>query len=110
MTGIQVAVEGYANNGEVTVYGVLDSINYPDSPCFLRHQYPSTLPPAVVHRLHEVSERTIRQIGMDAATFSIEYFYDPKTGDVSCWRSTPGTPSPTRNSSSTSTASPTTTG
>lgn len=83
MTGIQVAVEGYANNGEVTVYGVLDSINYPDSPCFLRHQYPSTLPPAVVHRLHEVSERTIRQIGMDAATFSIEYFYDPKTGDVS---------------------------
>ncbi|WP_330451432.1 MULTISPECIES: ATP-grasp domain-containing protein [unclassified Streptomyces] len=83
MTGIQVAVEGYANNGEVTVYGVLDSINYPDSPCFLRHQYPSTLPPAVVHRLHDVSERTIRQIGMDAATFSIEYFYDPKTGEVS---------------------------
>ncbi|MFB8085643.1 acetyl-CoA carboxylase biotin carboxylase subunit family protein [Streptomyces sp. NPDC055992] len=83
MTGIQVAVEGYANNGEVTVYGVLDSMNYPDSPCFLRHQYPSTLPPAVIHRLHEVSERTIRQIGMDAATFSIEYFYDPKTGEVS---------------------------
>ncbi|MGW2472534.1 ATP-grasp domain-containing protein [Streptomyces sp. NPDC001665] len=83
MTGIQVAVEGYANDGEVTVYGVLDSINYPDSPCFLRHQYPSTLPPAVIHQLHEVSERTIRQIGMDAATFSIEYFYDPKTGRVS---------------------------
>ncbi|NEC69857.1 ATP-grasp domain-containing protein [Streptomyces sp. SID9727] len=82
MTGIQVAVEGYANDGEVTVYGVLDSINYPDSPCFLRHQYPSTLPPDVVHQLHEVSERTIRRIGMDAATFSIEYFYDPKTGRV----------------------------
>ncbi|MFC8535917.1 acetyl-CoA carboxylase biotin carboxylase subunit family protein [Streptomyces sp. NPDC057249] len=83
MTGIQVAVEGYANDGEVTVYGVLDSINYPGSPCFLRHQYPSTLPPAVIHQLHEVSERTIRRIGMDAATFSIEYFYDPKTGRVS---------------------------
>ncbi|MGQ4485522.1 ATP-grasp domain-containing protein [Streptomyces sp. 372A] len=82
MTGIQVAVEGYANDGEVTVYGVLDSINYPGSPCFLRHQYPSTLPPDVVHQLHEVSERTIRRIGMDAATFSIEYFYDPKTGRV----------------------------
>ncbi len=44
MTGIQVAVEGYVHQGEVTVYGVLDSINYPDSSSFLRHQYPSTLP------------------------------------------------------------------
>lgn len=83
MTGIQVAVEGFAYDGEVTVYGVLDSITYPGSPCFLRHQYPSTLPPAVIQELHEVSERTIRQIGMDSATFSIEYFYDPKTGDIS---------------------------
>ncbi|MEV0573225.1 ATP-grasp domain-containing protein [Streptomyces sp. NPDC050392] len=83
MTGIQVAVEGFAYDGEVTVYGVLDSINYPGSPCFLRHQYPSALPPSVIQKLHRVSERVIRQIGMDSATFSIEYFYDPKTGDIS---------------------------
>ncbi|WP_328898053.1 ATP-grasp domain-containing protein [Streptomyces sp. NBC_00236] len=83
MTGLQVAVEGYVHEGEVTVYGVLDSINYPGSPCFLRHQYPSTLPPGVIRRLHEVSRRTMRQIGMDSATFSIEYFYDPKTEEVS---------------------------
>ncbi|WNI28206.1 ATP-grasp domain-containing protein [Streptomyces sp. ITFR-6] len=83
MTGIQVAVEGYVKDGEVTVYGVLDSINYSGSSCFLRHQYPSALPTSVIRKLHEVSERTMRQIGMDSATFSIEYFYDPKTGDIS---------------------------
>lgn len=83
MTGIQVAVEGFVYDGEVAVYGVLDSINYPGSSCFLRHQYPSTLPPPVIRKLHEVSERTMRQIGMDSATFSIEYFYDPKTSDIS---------------------------
>ncbi|MGW1818587.1 ATP-grasp domain-containing protein [Streptomyces sp. NPDC002125] len=83
MTGIQVAVEGYVYKGQAHVYGVLDSINYPSSPCFLRHQYPSTLPPPVIRKLHEVSERTMRQIGMESATFSIEYFYDPKTGDIS---------------------------
>ncbi|GAA2940008.1 MULTISPECIES: ATP-grasp domain-containing protein [Streptomyces] len=83
MTGIQVAVEGYVYEGEVTVYGVLDSINYPNSSCFLRHQYPSTLPAPVIRKLHDVSERTMRQIGMESATFSIEYFYDPKTGDIS---------------------------
>lgn len=83
MTGLQVAVEGYVHEGEVTIYGVLDSINYPDSPCFLRHQYPSMLPPSAIRSLHEVSKRTMRQIGMDSATFSIEYFYDPKTDEIS---------------------------
>ncbi|MFG2648109.1 acetyl-CoA carboxylase biotin carboxylase subunit family protein [Streptomyces sp. NPDC048436] len=82
LSGIQVAVEGYVHQGEVTVYGVLDSINYPDSSSFLRHQYPSMLPEPVRQRLHDVSERVMRQIGMDTATFSIEYFYDPGTDDI----------------------------
>ncbi|MDK1344907.1 ATP-grasp domain-containing protein [Streptomyces sp. 378] len=82
MSGVQVAVEGYVHRGEVTVYGVLDSIQYPDSPCFLRHQYPSMLPPPVITQLHDVSERVMRQIGMDSATFSIEYFYDPRTQEI----------------------------
>ncbi|MFJ2094560.1 acetyl-CoA carboxylase biotin carboxylase subunit family protein [Streptomyces sp. NPDC087901] len=83
MTGIQVAVEGYVHDGDVTVYGVLDSINYPGSSCFLRHQYPSTLPDSVIQKLHQVSKRTMRQIGMDSATFSIEYFYDPQADEIS---------------------------
>ncbi|MFD3517501.1 acetyl-CoA carboxylase biotin carboxylase subunit family protein [Streptomyces sp. NPDC058657] len=78
LTGVQVAVEGYVHQGEVTVYGVLDSINYPGSSSFLRHQYPSALPEPVIRRLHDVSGRVMRQIGMDNATFSIEYFYDPQ--------------------------------
>lgn len=82
MSGIQVAVEGYVLDGEVTVYGTIDSINYPDSSSFLRHQYPSTLPDDVVRRLRDVSERVMRQIGMESATFSIEYFYDPHTDRI----------------------------
>ncbi|MFG2892504.1 ATP-grasp domain-containing protein [Streptomyces sp. NPDC048248] len=82
LSGIQVAVEGYVHNGEVTVYGALDSINYPDSSSFMRHQYPSSLPEPVVRRLKDVSKRVMRQIGMDSATFSIEYFYDPRTDEI----------------------------
>ncbi|MET4924295.1 ATP-grasp domain-containing protein [Streptomyces sp. PSRA5] len=82
MSGIQVAVEGYAHEGEVTVYGVLDSINYPDSSSFLRHQYPSTLPEPVLRQLRDVTERVIGQIGMDGATFSIEFFYDPQKDEI----------------------------
>ncbi|MEU9519585.1 ATP-grasp domain-containing protein [Streptomyces sp. NPDC048224] len=82
-SGIQVAVEGYVHHGEVTVYGTLDSIDYPDTPCFLRHQYPSTLPPQVIARLHDVTERVMRRIGFDSATFSVEYFYDPGSQEIS---------------------------
>ncbi|WP_405657028.1 acetyl-CoA carboxylase biotin carboxylase subunit family protein [Streptomyces sp. RK9] len=82
LTGIQVAVEGYVHQGEVTVYGALDSINYPDSSSFLRHQYPSMLPQPVIRRLHDVSERVMRRIGMEGSTFSIEFFYDPGTEAV----------------------------
>ncbi|SEQ57149.1 ATP-grasp domain-containing protein [Streptomyces radiopugnans] len=83
LKGVQAAVEGYVYDGEVTVYGVLDSINYPDTPCFLRHQYPASLPEPVQLRLRDVSRRVIEQIGMDWATFSIEYFYDAATGEIS---------------------------
>ncbi|WP_394436461.1 ATP-grasp domain-containing protein [Streptomyces sp. SGAir0957] len=82
LEGLQVAVEGYVHDGEVTVYGVLDSINYPHSTSFLRHQYPSALPAPVQQRLREVSARVMRRIGMDGATFSIEFFYDPHTDTV----------------------------
>lgn len=79
LSGEQMAVEGYVHGGRPRVYGVLDSHDYPDSPCFLRHQYPSSLPEPVVDRIKDVSERVMTQVGMDNHTFSIEYFYDAKT-------------------------------
>ncbi|HEV7627888.1 MAG TPA: ATP-grasp domain-containing protein, partial [Streptomyces sp.] len=72
LTGVQAAVEGYVYEGEVTVYGALDSIDYPDTSCFQRHQYPSALPEPVQRRLKDVSKRVIEQIGVNNATFSIE--------------------------------------
>jgi hypothetical protein len=82
LSGEQVAVEGYVHDGEVTVYGVLDSIDYPGGSSFLRHQYPSALPDPVKQRLADISRRVMTQIGMNSATFSIEFFHDPETGAV----------------------------
>ena len=83
LTGVQAATEGYVYRGQVTVNGALDSINYPDTPCFLRHQYPSQLPPEIVARMTDISERVISQMGLDNSTFSIEFFCEPDTGRVS---------------------------
>jgi hypothetical protein len=80
--GVQAAVEGYVHQGEVTVYGALDSINYPDSSSFLRHQYPSQLGEEPVQRMRDVAERVMKQIGFDNGTFSIEFFCDPESGQV----------------------------
>jgi hypothetical protein len=82
MTGARAATEGYVHDGEVVVYGVLDSITYPERSSFLRHQYPSQLPEPVQKRLVEVSERVIEGVGLDWTTFSVEFFCDPESGDV----------------------------
>jgi hypothetical protein len=76
--GAQVTVEGYSFQGDVHVYGIVDSITCPDSSSFLRYQYPSSLPHAVLDRMAELSRRVVRQIGLDGITFNIEYFWDPE--------------------------------
>jgi hypothetical protein len=80
--GNQVATEGYVYRGQVHVYGVLDSIDYPDSSAFLRHQYPSQLPARTQRRLIELSRKVIEQVGLDNSTFSVEFFHDPESDSV----------------------------
>ncbi|MFC4563064.1 acetyl-CoA carboxylase biotin carboxylase subunit family protein [Nocardiopsis mangrovi] len=80
--GRQVTVEGYVWRGEPVVYGIVDSLHYPGTSCFLRYQYPSSLPAAVQGRLADLSRRVIRRIGLDSVTFNIEFFWDDETGDI----------------------------
>lgn len=82
LSGNRAAVEGYVQNGRVVVHGVLDSLVYPEVSSFLRHQYPSQLPERMRQRLADVSERLMRGVGFDDATFSIEFFCDPATGEI----------------------------
>ncbi|GAB2714411.1 ATP-grasp domain-containing protein [Nocardia thraciensis] len=83
LAGVQAATEGYVHQGKVVLNGALDSVNYPDTACFLRHQYPSQLPPDTVARMFDISERIITQMGLNNSMFSIEFFCDPDSGRVS---------------------------
>lgn len=79
-TGFQVTVEGYAHDGDVEVYGVVDSVSYPDIPSFLRYQYPSSrVPQHIQNYMADVSRRVIDAVGLTDSTFNIEYFWDPDT-------------------------------
>ncbi|WP_246107055.1 ATP-grasp domain-containing protein [Pseudonocardia kunmingensis] len=81
-SGVQVTVEGYSYRGDVRVYGIVDSVHCPDSPSFLRYQYPSTVSAAVADRLADISRRVITRIGLDGTTFDIEYFWDAERDAV----------------------------
>jgi hypothetical protein len=82
ITGKQLTVEGYCYRGEVVIYGVVDSVHCDNSPSFLRYQYPSSLPERVIERLHDISCRVIKAVGLEQQTFNIEYFWDPGTDAI----------------------------
>jgi len=77
VSGRQVTVEGHEYDGEVRVHGIIDSVTYPDSPSFLRYQYPSSLPGQVQERLAASAKKVMAQLGLTGSAFNIEYFWNP---------------------------------
>ncbi|QBI54230.1 ATP-grasp domain-containing protein [Streptomonospora litoralis] len=82
VSGRQLTVEGYVYKGEVHAYGVIDSLNYPGTPSFLRYQYPSDLPGHVLERVRDVSVRVVGRMGLDDTTFNIEFFWNPDSDET----------------------------
>lgn len=75
--GSQCTLEGYVYDGDVVVYGAIDSIREGrHRSCFARYQYPSRLPRGVIERMAETTRKVMRPIGLDNCPFNIEYFYD----------------------------------
>ena len=80
--GAQCTLEGYVLNGNVTVYGVVDSVREQNSSSFSRYEYPSSLPLEIQHRMIEVTRLALNQIGLDNTPFNVEFFYDQTTDQV----------------------------
>jgi len=74
--GRQCTVEGYAYGGEVTCFGIIDSIRYSQVISFFRYQYPSRLPARIQRKMKQISERIMKHVGYDNSSFNIEYFWD----------------------------------
>lgn len=81
--GHQCTLEGYARNGEVVVYGVVDSIRSgKHRSCFARYQYPSRLPRRVQDRMIEATQHFMRHVGYDGAPFNVEFYWNPRTDAI----------------------------
>ena len=79
----QVTLEGYVFNGEVTVYGAVDSLREVNPFSFSRYHYPSRLPTDVLQRMSEATIKVMKATGLDNEPFNIEFFHDPETDRVS---------------------------
>ncbi len=82
LEGMQVSLEGFVYQGQVTVMGIIDAIMFPGTFSFKRFQYPSTLPDDVLLRMEQIAAAFIEGIGYDNAMFNIEMIYNPKKDTV----------------------------
>jgi hypothetical protein len=82
LTGRQCTLEGYVHNGEVHVYGMVDSIRHRNRTTFFRYQYPSSLPRRVHRKMVEVAGKVLRHIGLDHSPFNVEFFWRPRDDTV----------------------------
>lgn len=76
ITGHQSTIEGYVYDGEVVVYGIIDSVVEEDRSSFTRYEYPSSLPQEIQFRMADLARRAITQIGLNNSPFNIEFFYN----------------------------------
>jgi biotin carboxylase len=73
--GRQCTLEGYVFQGEVEIYGIVDSIRGPNRSSLERYEYPSVLPSRIKERMQASARAVIREVGLDDAPFNMEFFY-----------------------------------
>jgi len=75
--GRQCTLEGYVFNGNVEVYGIIDSIREgPHRSSFFCYCYPSVLPSPVQQRMITFTRKLMEHISYDNAPFNIEFYWD----------------------------------
>jgi biotin carboxylase len=74
--GRQCTLEGYAFEGVVEVYGIVDSIRGPNRSSLERYEYPSSLPAPIKDQMKALARRIIRFVGLDDSPFNMEFFYE----------------------------------
>ena len=79
ISGRQLTLEGYRYRGQSHTLGVVDSVTHEESPSFVRFQYPASIPDRVAERMADISDRVVTGVGLEHATFNIEFFWDEDT-------------------------------
>ncbi len=81
--GHQCTLEGFVWQGDVVIYGVIDSLRQEAVESVLsRYRYPSRLPGPVQQRMAEATVRLLENSELDNAAFNIEFYWDDETDAI----------------------------
>ena len=83
LIGHQVSLEGYVYNNTVEILGIIDAILHEGTLSFERFIYPSSLPNQVQRKMHQITIKAVRSLGLNNTLFSVELMYDPLEGTIS---------------------------
>jgi biotin carboxylase len=82
-SGRQCTLEGYVYNGEITIYGVVDSLREgTHRSSFSRYQYPSTIPRRIQRQMFCAAERFLKYIKYDNGPFNIEFYWQSSNNNI----------------------------
>ncbi|MDZ7803758.1 MAG: ATP-grasp domain-containing protein [Thiohalophilus sp.] len=82
-TGRQCTLEGYVHKGQVTVYGIVDSIRAgKHRSSFSRYQYPSTLPDHIKQRMTQAIQDVLLYFSYDNSPFNAEFYWSEKNDSL----------------------------
>ncbi len=73
--GHQCTLEGYVFEGDVEVYGIVDSHRGPNEASLERYEYPSHLPEPIKERMRESARLILKDTGLDDSPFNMEFYY-----------------------------------
>lgn len=81
---VQVTLEGYVFDGDVVIYGAIDSVRQGGAgSSFARYEYPSRLPKKVLARMERLVCKFLGHVGLNNSAFNVEFFWDRETDRVS---------------------------
>ncbi|HMO19439.1 MAG TPA: ATP-grasp domain-containing protein [Candidatus Melainabacteria bacterium] len=83
LTGMQVSLEGFVFEGEVTVMAIVEAVLIPGTLSFVRWHYPARIPDEIHQKMTDVARDFMTGVGFDNAPFNMELMYNPQTGSVS---------------------------
>ncbi|MGF1509736.1 MAG: acetyl-CoA carboxylase biotin carboxylase subunit family protein [Myxococcota bacterium] len=81
--GRQCTLEGFVFDGDIEVYGVVDSIRARNRSSFIRYEYPSCLPLSVQSRMKDIARRVVARSGLNWSPFNMELFYESARDHIS---------------------------
>ncbi len=79
--GLQVTVDGFIFNGEITFFGITRANYYPGTNSFFYHSFPHEFSPPMTRLIHEALSRLIPALAIDNSFFNVEIRVDEEANN-----------------------------